>query len=406
MKIKSRLSELISNIIRTARKKENLIIEVFSYFYWVIIGIWALYLYFFKSYDIFTIIYEVFPILIASLTFLFYLIKKRRQTVLISFTTQYFLEGGESVIDDLLGILIGGRWRTIRVDPIRGFFRSLEKICLESDYEMRRRVAEALPVLFEIDLEESENLMRILRVDWDENWRSDNRRRAIEALPYLINKDKRFAKDMLQIIDKDEIFTIIALVEALYAWKAKINTKEADELFKKTENELSIRGYDPNGINAIRELWNLLELVNVNLSEAVKKFDDLKDSENLYIQICIIRNLKYLAKRFPNKLLDLMEYFMRKGVHKNVKRPIVKGDTIECLINLLRYRDYSRKVQDIIWDLIKDSDDIIRIAIFDRVERIFKVNKEFAKDIIKYVEKNEKLPRLVRRANALRKRLL
>ncbi|GAI27973.1 unnamed protein product, partial [marine sediment metagenome] len=105
-------------------------------------------------------------------------------------------------------------------------------------------------------------------MDWDEKWRSDNRRRAIEALPYLINKDKRFAKDMLQIIDKDEMFTIIALVEALYAWKAKINTKEADELFEKTENELSIRGYDPNGINAIRELWNLLELVNVNLSEA------------------------------------------------------------------------------------------------------------------------------------------
>ncbi|HDN82845.1 MAG TPA: hypothetical protein ENG50_00600 [Candidatus Altiarchaeales archaeon] len=386
------------------RKRENILIEFVSILSWVIIGIIALLLYLSGLLDLLTLVQVVFGLLLAFLPLYFYLIKKKDQTMLISFTSKYLLEKEEAKIDELLGILIAGKWEKLKIDPIEEFFNCLKRICEKSDFEMRRRIAEALPALFKIDIERSKEIVKILRKDWDEKWKSDNRRRIVESLFYIIKKDKDFVRENLQIVDGDEIFTIIAIVEILDVWREKINKKEAENLFENLIEEIKERKYRDDEITAISELWNLLYIIRNDPYQAIKKFEELKDAPNIYVQICIARNLKHLCNRFPERILNLMGYFIQEDKHKNVRRPIAKEDSVECLIDLLRDRRLSEKAKDIILRLINDKDDIIRLATFDKIEKIIDVDREFGRKLLQNIVDKNRHPKLVERAKNLLKR--
>ncbi len=386
------------------RKKENILIEFLSILFWVVIGIIALLLYFSGLLDLLTLVQVIFGLILAFLPIYFYLIKKREQTILISFTSKYLLEKEEAKIDELLGILIAGKWEKLKIDPIEEFFKCLREMCLKSDVEMRRRISEALPALFKINLEESKEIVEILRRDWDERWKSDNRRRTIEALPYIIDKEKECVKDNLHIIEGDEIFAIIAIVEIIDVWRKKISKKDAEKLFTELKNEMSGQPYSVDEVDAISELWNILYLIRSEPNQAIKKIEELKDNPNIYIQICIARNLKHLCKRFPQKMSSLMDYFIEKDKHKNVRRPIAKEDSVGCLIELLQDKRHFEKSKEVIWKLINDEDDIIRLGTFDKVEKILDIDTEFGKKILQHVIERNRHPRLVERAKTLMRR--
>lgn len=388
-------------IKKWTRKKENILIEFSGILSWVIIGVIALLLYFSGLLDLLTLLPIVFGLLLAFLPIYFYLIKKRDQTMLISFIAKYLVGKEESKLDELLGILIAGKWERLKIDPIEEYFKCIKEMCLKNDFEMRRRVAEALPALFKLDLERSKELVETLRRDWDERWKSDNRRRTIEALSYIINKEGDFVRDCLHIIDGDEIFAVIAIVEILDVWREKVNKKEAERLFIELKNEMEGQEYGLDAIDAVSELWNILYLIHLDLNEATKRFEELKDSPNIYVQICIARNLKHLSKRFPKRVLNLMGYFIEENKHKNVRRPIAKGDSVECLTSLLHDRRHCEKAQEIIWKLINDEDDIIRLTTFDRIEKILDIDNEFGRKILQHVIERNRHPRLVERAKTL-----
>ncbi|MBT9164930.1 MAG: hypothetical protein DDT23_00941 [candidate division WS2 bacterium] len=386
------------------RKKENILIEFLSILFWVIIGTIALLLFYYGLLDLLTLLQIVFGLILAFLPIYFYLIKKREQTMLISFTSKYLLEKEESKIDELLGILIAGKWEKLKIDPIEEFFKCLREMCLKSDFEMRRRIAEALPALFKINLEENKEIVGILRRDWDERWKSDNRRRTIEALPYIIDKEKEFVKDNLHIIEGDEIFAIIAMVEIIDVWREKVNKKEAEKLFAELKDEMERQQYGSDEINATIELWNLLDLIRSEPNQAIKMIEELKGSPNIYLQICIARNLKHFSKRFPQTMLSLMEHFIGKDKHKNVRRPIAKEDSVGCLIELLQNKRHFEKSKEVIWKLINDEDDIIRLATFDKVEKVLDIDSEFGNKILQHVIEKNRHPKLVERAKTLMKR--
>jgi len=326
---------------------------------------------------------------------------QKKQTLLISFTAKYLLEKEDYYIDEILGTLIARTWKKLKIDPIEEFFATIKRLSKQSDYEMRRRVAEALPALYQIDLEKGKELFKIIRMDWDDNWKSDNRRRAIESLCYLIENDKKFVKNNLHIIDGDEIFTIISLVEILDEYGAKTSWEGTEIHFNELKNELVERKYSSDEIESISELWNILDSIRYNPNQAIKKFEDLKDSSNIYVQICIARNLNRLSKRFPERILNLMGYFIHKDKHKNVRRPIAKENSIECLIHLLQDRKISGKAKEIIWKLVSDDDEIIRLATFDKVDKILDVDNDFGKRILEHIVERNGHSRLVERARTL-----
>lgn len=327
---------------------------------------------------------------------------QKKQMLLISLTAKYLLEKEESYIDEILGILIAGKWKKMKIDPIEEFFATIKRLSKQSDYEMRRRVAEALPALYQIDLEMGEELFEILRKDWDNNkWKSDNRRRAIESLSYLIEEDKEFVKNNLYIIDGDEIFTIIALIEILDIYGEKTSWDGIENRFLELKKELEDRKYSLDQIKAIPELWNILHSIRYDPNQAIKKFEDFKGNPNIYIQTCIARNLHHLSKRYPERILNLMDYFIQKDKHKYVRRPIAKENSMECLISLFQDWRCSGKAKEIIWKLISDEDDIIRLATFDKIEKILDIDNEFGKRILQHVVERNGNSKLVERARTL-----
>lgn len=409
---------VLQNLKRWISKRENILVELLGVICWVLMAIGALYLYLSSRLDLLTLLQVFLGLLLTGLPIYFYLVKKREQILLLGFTSKYLLEKDESKIDDLLSILIAGKWEKLRVDPIEEFYTAIKGLCLRGNAEMRRRIAEALPALFKLDMEETKKLAEILRHDWDsEQFKSDNRRRTIEAMPYIMKKERSFVKNILRLVDKDEIYTIIAIVEVLDAWRVKVNENEATKLIANLVYEMRKKEHGDNEIAAMRKFWDLLELTRSSIGLAAKRFEELKDTSNVYLQICIARNLRRLCENYPrcrekhicngspDKILDLTAFFIQENIHKNVRRPIAKEDSIECLIILLVYNNYAKKARDIIWALMNDKDDIIRLSVFDRIESIITVDAIFGRTILQHVIADNYSPKLVERARALNSRL-
>lgn len=395
-----------AQIKKWLRKREGILVEILSVSFGGIILVVAFLLCLFCVLPWVSLIETGLGVLLALFVFYLVWIRQREKTILISFTSKYLLEEEEPKIDELLGILIAGRWEKLKIDPIEEFFGCLIRIVQKTDnYEMRRRIAEALPALFKIDFEETKEIVEILREDWDQRWKADNRRRAIEELSFIIKKDKNFVKKNLKIKEGDEIFTLFAIVEVLEELKRVSKIKDAEKIISQLNDEMQKRKFKKDEVDAISELWRLLDLINSNPDKALESFEELKNSDNLYIQICVARNLKHFCKKAREKTLELMDHFIGKEKHKYVRRPIAKEDSVDCLLDILRNKRLREKAKTIIWRLIKDSDDIIRIATFDKIEKILDIDRELGKEIVVYVANNDPDPILRRRSGNLLKKV-
>lgn len=315
---------------------------------------------------------------------------RKIQNLLISFLAKGLLTLDDDKLDDLLGLLIQSKLDKLKINPVDELFKTLKKLCTNGDYRMKRRISEALPAIFEISFEHSKELIEdMLRYDWDENWKSDIRRRTIESFRFLSPSQFFFIKDFLEFHEDDQIYTVIAIVEILGFWKFRYNSKEANTLFKKLFLQLSRNNFSKDEIECIEFLWNNFKDIYSDLEKAKEGFYALKDDSNVYKQICIARNLKFLYKRFPLLMLDLMLCFLDAKRDKDVRRPIAKEDSIEHILKLYNHKNCKNKTCEILWKMIKDADFIIRDAIFDRIEIILDKDRIFGEKIIEYLKNNE-----------------
>lgn len=403
-------------IKRWIRRRENIFLILVGILLWLVTIVVTGYFYYFRqaiSLNVF--LGAVFGCIFFLLSSLIYL-RKREKTVFITLTSKYLLEKDEAKIDELLGILVAGKWETLKVDPVVEFFKSLHDICVKGDVETRRLISEALPVLFRIDIDEGKSLVQILRQDWDElKWKADNRRRTIESLAYIVKEEKTFVNDNLHVKDGDEIYTLIAVAEILVAWEQTHNKKGSDSRFQQLIREMEERSYSDDELKAVAELREFLNLIRSDRKGAARKCGELKDSGNIYTQVCVARNFKYLCTGFsecrikkttvcngsPELITGFMEYFLGEQKHKHVRRPIAKEDYLACLIVLLRHQKYGERAKEIIWKLIKDSDVIIRVTAFDRIENILEVDEDFGRNIIRHVIDTDYHEKLVGRAKRI-----
>ena len=343
------MSEIAGILKKWLRKNDGLFTSVSSLFFYVIIAAVSLVLLLAEKINGIDFLATIFVLFISFLPIHLLLIKKRNQANLISCTAKYLLLADESKIDDLLGMILGGKWDKLKLDPIDEFFTCLKKLLRKSDYEMRRRVAEALPVLFSIDVEESQELTNTLRTDWDVKWKSDNRRRTIEALSYIVKKNKSIVREYLKIFEGDEIYTIIAIIEIICIWgddNTAAGKAEREQMLNNVIDQMKSFGHDNSHIEAISTLWDMLNLMHSNPSDALQRFNELKDDPNIYIQIGIARNLGYFCKQFPEGCIKLMASFIEESRHKYVRRPIAKENNVDSLIYLLNNRQYTDKVHN------------------------------------------------------------
>ncbi len=273
----------------------------------------------------------------------------------------------------------------------------------EGDYEIRRRISEALPALFRWDLQKSKEIAKILRHDWDQRWKSDIRRRVVEAVPILLNKDPEFAKSLLGIHKKDEVFTLMAITEVVFDW-LKYNKAEANKFLEKFRLTVQ-RNYSLKEYESITKLIELLRLIEKDKFNAYKSIRELCKSKNVYVRIAVARNLYRIFDNLPEECLSMMEYFLRPDEDKNVRRPIAKETSTKTILTALKYPQYKEKAKSVLWRLVKDSDDIIRITAFDLMDEVKEIDLELCREIVNYVITNENNPHLLRRAKRIQDEL-
>ena len=302
-------------------------------------------------------------------------------------------------LDIIINELLAEDWQKTKIDSTSELFKMIKSNCEKDDYNIKRKIAEALPSLYKINFNYSKEIVQILRKDWDEiKWKSDNRRRTIESLSSCIEQDKEFVKEQLNIVDGDEIYTIIAIVETLSFWKAKVDEKEGVDIFDKLIIEMKDYSYSSDEINSINEIWTLLNVINSDPEKAIIDFNALKDSENIFIQITIARNLINFCQNYPEKVLELMQYFLSVKEKRNLRRPIAKENSLSCLISLMLKSNYADTAKRIIWNLMTDNDLIIRQTAFDRMERILQIDNEFGLQILDQIRSQEKDNDILKRA--------
>lgn len=396
-------------------KRRDTVVDILGFIIYVLILVGGITLFILGVINLFEVISLFIALLLASLPLFLYLLKKREQTLFICFTSKYLMEKNESRLDDLLGILIAGKIERLKLDPVDEFFKSIETFCETGDVEMHRRISEALPALYQINLENSKEIVSLLRNDWDENWKADNRRRTIESFNYIIGKDNKLILDNINIIDKDEFITIIAMIEILYFMEGMVSKKVINSRLENLRASMDKIGFPQYQINLLNDIWNLLKLIKEYPQYAITELLLIsKNSCDVYLQIFAARNFRLLCNGYPKcfkrghclsaspeRSLDFMENFLSKDKHKNVRRPIAKELSLKCLVLLLKNRNYRNKANEIIWKLINDNDDIIRITTFDQIDNILDVDKDFGFQIIDYLSKNEKNEKLLNRVNRM-----
>lgn len=327
------------------------------------------------------------------------LVKSSTESNVISVVAQYMLKGDISLIDELLGKFITGKWEVAGSDPAEGFFATLEDLARDGDYETRRRITEALPALFQWKLDKTERIATVLRSDWDADFKTDIRRRVVESIRYLLKKKPESVKFFLEIREEDEIYTAMAIAEVANEW-LKVDEKKAERFLADFKTNIQ-QNYSKEESDGVTELLNLLKMVEENKFKAVENMDKKSKSNNIFIRIGVARNLHLVLEEYPKKCFSMMDYFLRPEEHENVRRPIAKENSTKAILNALKDLKLRKRAETILWKLIKDSDDIIRVTTFDLMDDLREIDIKLCQDIVAYVVNNEKNHDLLRRARRL-----
>lgn len=342
----------------------------------------------------------------AALAVYFVKVAARQHHILIEVTMSYLVHGGKPFLDSLLGKLIGGVWHKDQLRPGDALFDVLETVVRGHDYELKRRVAEAVPSLGEIDPKRAVAIVAILREDWDPTWHSDLRRRAVEALanpavrgsaPLLFRANQPLVKNLLQLREQDQVYVGFAIAEALHEWEdaqPKIVPQLWGDLLA-----FSSKIHSANETHAIGELIGLLNVVKngdaLDLADKIAKMS--QDGENL-VRIGAARNVYRLGSRLPEQTLDLMLTFLNPGQIDNVRRPIAREQSVQFLVDALDNRSLEPKARQVLMTLMADPDEIIRTTAFDKVEALRGKHADVLSQVCQYVITHEASQTLRQRA--------
>lgn len=277
----------------------------------------------------------------------------------------------ERSLDQLLGELIASQ------RPVdRETFELLELIARGAQWELKRRLVEAIPALLDTHAQYALALLKILRDDPpDPEWRSDIRRRVIEAVPALYPHDPTAAYELLHPCDGDEIYTSFAALEALAELPQEPETT--------TLSQEIVQHTFPEHQPLLATYADLLHLTITHPEEALNLWDRLEEEheERLY-RIALARALAHLLPRLPLPIFERMHYLLRRErghpvEHQNVRRPIARERALNRLISLLG-PSTEEPPATIIRSLATDPDLHIRRAVSDALPRLIRAHPQLA----------------------------
>ena len=308
--------------------------------------------------------------------------------------TQHLVEDTLSTIDHLIGNLLSGEVSATTYHP-QLVIQTLDMLRDGTPWEIRRRIAEALPALCRLDIAGTERLMEALRTDLDERRGPDIRRRVIEALPALFGEAPQSLPTIIHLLQPrpdDDIYVALATVEvcgdvqvgARYLLEHREGRTAPDleeqiacllpEIARIQRQILVGReSAERESLQFSMALHNLLpapDTLLISLREGIQSHETL-------IQLVTVRYLERILPAKPAEALQLYELLLRTQTQKNVRRPVAKAlpALLQCLKETsLPVRALARSV---ILALAGDPDVPIRRAVADHAMHIFAIDREF-----------------------------
>ena len=288
----------------------------------------------------------------------------------------------EGMIDDLLGeILARGEEH-----PLDALFASLEEAARGEGWEVKRRLAEALPKLVQLQPETALRLASILRQDYHPDYRADIRRRVVEAVPVLYSHRPDEALALLVYQDQDEVYMAMAAVEVLHDLEnaGLIMAEIAGGCFR----ALRLEEQPAVDQEAIAFLRQLLQEADTAPDTALATVNSNRTHPERIFRIAIQRVTPRLLKTRPDAALDTMLYFLRRtedgrpAEHQNLRRPVSRAlpDILALLIGgEAEHRD---KIEHLLLALAEDPDIHVRRALGDALDRLVEVNVELGVTVL------------------------
>lgn len=273
----------------------------------------------------------------------------------------------EGLIDDLLGDILS----QAAAHPLDELFASLEETARSDRWEAKRRIAEALPKLVQLQPDGALRLAAILRGDYHPDYRADLRRRVIEALPALVELRPDAALELLRYRERDEVYVALATVEVLH------DLRRAGKIDAATEAAY-VAGWqyaEPLHEQVVADLRGWLVLADSDPDAALASLNERKGDPARLVKIAIQRLPPRLLPARPKETLDLLFYFLRQNddgtpaEHQNLRRPVSRA--LPQIFDALAARpDLEAEVERLLGLLASDPDIHVRRALSDALDRL------------------------------------
>jgi transcriptional regulator with XRE-family HTH domain len=278
----------------------------------------------------------------------------------------------ERYLDDLLGDVIAepGAHRAMP-------FTVLAAVARSPRWELKRRLAEALPALVEVSAPHTVALMETLRADPpDPAWRTDIRRRVIEALPALWGRDRDAVTALLRWREGDEVYAGLATLDALVA-------VGDPALAQRVRQDLLAHASGQDG-RALRVYAEVLDLFQTDPGRALAVVERHRTDPARLVRICVARALYRLLPGRPAEALKAMRLLLRREQgrpveHQNVRRALARH--ADALVAHLE-GPHDETALGLLRTLAADEDVHVRRAISDVLPDVIAVSAGVALDMI------------------------
>ncbi len=311
-----------------------------------------------------------------------------------------------TAIDRLTGNILTGDWSVGYYQP-QHVVQTLELLREGAPWEIRRRIAEALPGLCRLDVAGAEHLMDALRLDVDDIRGVDIRRRVIEALPALFEVSPSSLPMIIRLLrqkPKDDIYVALATVEACedIQMKAKQLGEKSSSTNQFSEAETVMQHNLVEVSKVQRQLlmsWEGIERECLQFSLALSNLlcapdtmilslrEGLQSSEQK-MQLVAARYLERILPSRPMEALEMYKTLLNATTQRNVRRTVAKA--LPVLLHCLKEASLPIRAlaRSVISNLAIDPDIYIRRAVADHAMQIFHVDREFLLVLLRLMHKD------------------
>lgn len=339
---------------------------------------------------------------------------RRRQNRLVSLTLSYLATGDRQALDTMLASLIAFRLKPQHWNSLDVLFGAFNRVLGSGDWEMRRRIAEALPALGVLDPQRTLSLLRSLRTDWDPSrWKDDLRRRAVEALisqassatgPLVVvlgDQSDQLLSELIAVREDDRVFTAMACVEAC----AFMHGYQPDQGVQIYQQSMAVarRRMEHDEVRALETVWEIW--TDSDDQRAIDTIRAAMSHGARDAQIAAARAVYRFAERNPVSFLDVLEDASLQSRHHYVRRVVAREVNVSRLLQLASRGAHASRAEQLLKQLMSDSDDIIPLTAFDLVETWGKGRGGLLQQIAELAINRGAPPDLVERAKRAKHRL-